>query len=57
MRLRIPVQATSLATDNGRLLRTTFTRAAVLELLALLKECEGTCSDQPGTSGVGSPTA
>jgi len=57
MRLRIPVQATSLAADNGRLPRTTVTRAAVLELLALLKECEGPCTDHPGTSGAGSPTA
>jgi hypothetical protein len=57
MRLRIPVQATDLAVDNGRLLRTTFTRAALLELLALLKECLGTCTGHPGTSGNGSPTA
>jgi hypothetical protein len=56
MRLRIPVQATSLATDNGRVLRTTFTRAALLELLALLKECEGTCPGHPGASGDASPT-
>ena len=57
MRLRIPVQATNLAADNGRLPRTTFTRAALLELLALLKECEGPCTDQSGASGSGSPTA
>jgi hypothetical protein len=57
MRLRIPVQATNLTADNGRLLRTTFTRAALLELLALTKECLGTCTDHPGTSGNGSPTA
>jgi hypothetical protein len=57
MRLRIPVPATSLTADNGRLLRTTFTWAALLELLALLKECEDTCTDPPGASGNGSPTA
>jgi hypothetical protein len=57
MRLRLPVQATTLAADNDPSLRTTFTRAALRELLALLKECEGTCTDHPGTSGNGSPTA
>ena len=57
MRLRLPVQATSLTAANGRLLRTTITRAALLDLLALLKECEGTCTDHPGASGNGSPTA
>jgi hypothetical protein len=56
MRLRIPVLATSLSADTGRQLRTTFTRAAWLELLALAKECEGTCNDPPGASGKGSPT-
>ena len=57
MRLRLPVQATSLIADNGRLLRTTFTRAALLELLALLKECEDPCTGHPGVSGNDSPTA
>ena len=57
MRLRLPVPATSLNADNGRPLRTTFTRVALLELLALLKECEGTCTDHPGMSGNASPTA
>ena len=57
MRLRLPVQATNLTADNGHRLRTTFTRAALLELLALLKECQGTCTDHPGASGHGSPTA
>ena len=57
MRLRLPVQATSLIADNGRPLRTTFTRAALLELLTLAKECEGTCTDHPGASGNGCPTA
>ena len=56
MRLRLPVQATSLNADNSCPLRTTFTRAAVLELLALAKECEGTCTDHPGASGNDSPT-
>jgi len=57
MRLRLPVQATSLVADNTPRFRTTFTRAALLELLALAKECEGTCSAHPGASGNGSPTA
>jgi hypothetical protein len=57
MRLRIPVQATNLAADNGRLLRTTFTRSSLLELFALLKECEDPCTGHPGVSGNGSPTA
>ena len=56
MRLRIPVQATNLAADNGRALRTTVTRAALLELFALLKECEGTGTGHPDVSGNGSPT-
>jgi hypothetical protein len=38
------------------LLRTTVTRAALRELLALLKECEGPCTGHPGASGNGSPT-
>jgi hypothetical protein len=57
MRLRLPVQATSLIADNGCRLRTTFTRAALLELLALAKECEGACTDHPGAPGSDSPTA
>jgi hypothetical protein len=57
MRLRLPVQATSRTADNGRRLRTTFTRAALLDLLAQLKECDGTCTDHPGASGNDSPTA
>jgi len=57
MRLRLPVQATHLTADNARRLRTKCTRAALLELLALLKECAGTCTGHPGTFGHGSPTA
>ena len=57
MRLRLPVQATSLSTGPGRLLRTTFTRAALLELVALAKEGEGPCTGHPGASGNGSPRA
>ena len=56
MRLRLPVQATNLAADNSRWLRTTFTRATLLDLRALLKECEGLCTGHPGVSGNGSPT-
>jgi hypothetical protein len=57
MRLRLDGQATSLGADNGCRLRTTFTRAALRELLALAKECEGACTDHPGASGNDSPTA
>ena len=57
MRLRLPVPATSLTADTGRRLRTTFTRAALLELVALTKECEGPCTDPPSASGNGSRTA
>ena len=57
MRLRLPVPATDLSADTGRHLRTTFTRAALLELFALTKECEGSCTDPPSASGNGSPTA
>ena len=56
MRLRLPVPATSLTADNRRRSRTTFTRAALVELLALTKEYEGLCTDQPSASGNGSPT-
>jgi hypothetical protein len=55
MRLRIPVQATNLSADKNPLLRTKCTRVALLELLALTKECQGACTDHPGTSGNGSP--
>ena len=57
MRLRLPVQATNLTADNARCLRTKCTRAALLELLALTKECEGACTDHPEVSGNASPTA
>ena len=57
MRLRLDGQATSLGADNGCRLRTTFTRAALVELLALAKECAGTCTGHPEASGKGSPTA
>ena len=55
MRLRLPVQATNLASANDALLRTTFTRATLRELLALLKECEGSCRSDHEPSGAGSP--
>jgi hypothetical protein len=54
MRLRIPVQATNLAGAVARL-RTQFTRAALLDLLALLQECEVPCPAPPEDSGSGSP--
>lgn len=56
MRLRLPVQATNLTPANPALLLTTFTRAALRELLALLKECEDSCPHDPARSGVDSPT-
>ena len=56
MRLRLPVQATDLVPENDTFLRTTFTGAALCELLALLKECEGSCPSDPEPSGSGSPT-
>jgi hypothetical protein len=55
MRLRIPVQATGLAAGTVPRLRTQFTRAALLDLLALLKECEAPCSAHPAPSGADSP--
>jgi hypothetical protein len=55
MRLRLPVQATNLASANDALLRTTLTPAALRELLALLKECEGICPGDLEPSGVVSP--
>jgi hypothetical protein len=56
LRLRIPVLATDLTPDNTPLLRTKFTRVALVELLALVKECEGACTGPQGKSGTGSPT-
>ena len=55
MRLRIPVPATSLVADRLSRLRTQFTRAALLDLLALLKECEDSCPPPPEDSGADSP--
>ena len=51
MHLRIPVQATNLAADTVSRLRTQFTRAALLDLLALVKECEDPCPAHPEESG------
>ena len=55
-RLRIPVPATNLALSNAALPRTKLTRAALLDLLSLVKECEGSCPDQRSASGADSPT-
>ena len=55
MRLRIPVQATNLAADTGPRTRTQFTREAILDLLALVKECEDPCPAHPGIYGTDSP--
>jgi len=55
MRLRLPVLATSLASTQPAALRTKLTRAALLDLLALLKECEGSCPGEPTAFGTPSP--
>lgn len=55
LRLRLPVRATGLGLGNAASLRTPFTRAALLELLALLKECEDPCRSDREGSGPGSP--
>ena len=57
LRLRIPVQATDRTPDNASRSRTRFTRYALLELLALLKECPAVCADHHGQSGTASPMA
>ena len=57
LRLRIPVQATERNPDNATRSRTKFTRDALLELLALLKECPTACADHQGPSGITSPMA
>ena len=56
MRLRLPVPATDLASDDFLSPRTKFTPEALRGLLALVKECEGSCPGHPGASGTGSPT-
>jgi hypothetical protein len=55
MRLRIPVLSTDLALGNASLPRTKLTRAALLDLLSLVKECEDSCPDQRSASGADSP--
>ena len=57
LRLRIPVLATDRTPDNAARSRTRFTRDALLELLALLKECPAACADHRGQSGTASPMA
>jgi hypothetical protein len=56
LRLRIPVPATDRIPDNASRPGTKFTRDALLELLALLKECPTACADLHGPSGTVSPT-
>src|SRR5262245_52435612 len=56
LRLRVPVQATERNPDNATRSRTKFTRDALLELLALLKECPTACADLHGPSGTVPPT-
>ena len=55
LRLRIPVQATDRTAVSVSRPRTKFTRDALLELLALLKECLAPCADHPEPSGTASP--
>jgi hypothetical protein len=56
MRLRIPVLATNMVPGNATLPRSKLTRDALLDLLALVKEGEGSCPDHRSGSGAGSPT-
>jgi hypothetical protein len=56
MCLRFPVLATNLAPGNAAALRSKFTREALLDLVALVKECEVACPDHPGASGPDLPT-
>jgi hypothetical protein len=55
MRLRLPVPATDLAPGHAPALRTTLTRAALHELLDLVKECDSPCLRDPDVSGNNSP--
>jgi hypothetical protein len=55
-RLRIPVPATDLAPDAPSRPRTRLTRAALPDLLSLVRECDGLCPEPPNASGAGSPT-
>src|SRR5262249_29935278 len=57
LRLRIPLQATDRTPDNAARSRTRFTRVALLELLALCKECPAACANHQGRSGTASPMA
>ena len=56
LRLRIPVTVTKPTPVNASRPRTRITRDALLEFLALWKECQAACVDHPGPSGTGSPT-
>jgi hypothetical protein len=56
-RLRIPVPATDPTPVGPSRPRTRFTRDALLELPALLKECTAACADHQGPSGITSPAA
>jgi hypothetical protein len=55
MRLRLPVRTTDLVPRNAPALRTTFTRAALHELLDLVKECDSPCLSDLDVSGNNSP--
>jgi hypothetical protein len=55
MHLRIPVPATNLALGNAAPPRSKLTRAALLDLLSLVKECEDPCPVQQSASGANSP--
>ncbi len=55
MRLRIPVPATNLVLSNTAATRTKLTRAALIDLLSLVKECAASCPDQRSVSGASSP--
>ncbi len=55
LRLRLPVRATSLAPIQSATLRTKLTRAALVDLLVLVKECEDPCPADPTAFGTPSP--
>ena len=57
IRLRIPIAATDLVGCGVAPPRGKLTRAALRELVALLKECEASCPQQPNACGADSPTA
>jgi hypothetical protein len=56
IRLRIPLDATDRATSVLARHATKVTLEGVQELIALAKECQPSCRNNPASSGLGSPT-